>query len=65
MPPNAPADRGAAVGVWNLSRGTGPLGSLETGAVAGALGAPMAQVINAAAFLVVVAGAAPLQRTAR
>ena len=58
-------ERGTAVGIWNLSRGTGPLGSLETGAIAGAFGAPMAQVINASAFLIVVLGAALLQRKAR
>ncbi len=58
-------ERGAAVGVWNLSRGAGPLGNLETGAVAGALGTPMAQVINAGALLIVVAAAAWLQRFPR
>jgi len=58
-------ERGAAVGIWNLSRGTGPLGSLETGAVAAALGAPVAQVINAGVFLVVVIAAAVLQRAPR
>ncbi len=58
-------ERGTAVGIWNLSRGAGPLGNLETGAVAGALGAPMAQVINAGALLIVVAAAAWLQRIPR
>jgi len=58
-------ERGAAVGIWNLSRGAGPLGNLETGAVAGAIGAPLAQGINAAVLLVVVAAAAWLQRFPR
>ena len=59
------SERGAAVGIWNLSRGTGPLGSLETGAVAATLGAPVAQMINAGVFLVVVIAAALLQRVPR
>ena len=59
------SERGAAVGIWNLSRGAGPLGSLEVGVIAGSFGAPIAQVMNAGVFLVVVAVAALLQRDAR
>ena len=59
------SERGAAVGIWNLSRGAGPLGSLEVGVIAGSLGAPIAQIMNAGAFLVVVAVAALLQRNPR
>lgn len=40
------SQRGAAVGVWNLSRGMGPLGHLEIGAAASALGAAAALTIN-------------------
>lgn len=58
-------DRGAAVGVWNLSRGAGPLGNLEAGALAGAFGSPIAQAINASVMLAVVLGAAWLQRIPR
>ncbi len=39
-------ERGASVGVWNLSRGFGPLGQLEVGAIAGIAGASLALVIN-------------------
>lgn len=55
----------AAVGIWNLSRGAGPLGSVEIGAVAAAIGTPMAQMINAGVLLIVVAAAAWLQRIPR
>jgi MFS family permease len=58
-------ERGAAVGVWNLSRGAGPLGNLETGALAGSVGAPIAQAINASILLAVVLAAAALQRIPR
>ncbi len=46
--------RGAAVGVWNLSRGLGPLGHLEVGALAGVLGASLALTINGAAVFLIV-----------
>jgi MFS family permease len=39
-------ERGASVGVWNLSRGFGPLGQLEVGAIAGFAGASFALVLN-------------------
>jgi MFS family permease len=39
-------ERGASVGVWNLSRGLGPLGHLEVGAIAGAIGTSLALTIN-------------------
>src|SRR5439155_4905062 len=38
--------RGRAVGVWVLGIGSGPLGHLEMGWLVGALGAPMALLIN-------------------
>jgi MFS family permease len=47
--------RGAAVGVWNLSRGLGPLGHLEVGALGGLVGAAVAQTINGAAVILIVA----------
>lgn len=58
-------ERGAAVGIWNLSRGAGPLGNLEIGALAGTFGSPIAQAINASAMLAVVLAAAWLQRIPR
>jgi len=42
--------RGRAVGSWVFSIGTAPIGYLEVGAVAGALGAPEALLINGAAL---------------
>lgn len=42
--------RGAAVGAWNLSRGFGPLGQLEIGALAALLGVVATQAINGLAF---------------
>ena len=44
------AERGAAVGVWNLSRGFGPLGQLEIGALAATIGVAATQAINGLAF---------------
>ncbi len=46
--------RGAAVGVWNLSRGLGPLGHLEVGALAGVLGVSAALTINGTAVFLIV-----------
>jgi Na+/melibiose symporter-like transporter len=48
-------ERGASVGVWNLSRGLGPLGHLEVGALAGAIGASLALTINGGLIIIVVA----------
>ncbi len=42
--------RGAVVGVWNLSRGFGPLGQLEIGALAATIGVAATQAINGLAF---------------
>jgi hypothetical protein len=50
----ADADRGAAVGMWNLSRGFGPLGELEIGALATVVGVAATQAINGAAFAIIV-----------
>lgn len=47
-------ERGASVGVWNLSRGLGPLGHLEVGAIAGALGVSIALTINGSLIVLVV-----------
>ena len=44
------SERGAAVGVWNLSRGFGPLGQLEIGALATTIGVAATQAINGLAF---------------
>jgi len=44
------SERGAAVGVWNLSRGFGPLGQLEIGALAATIGVAATQAINGLAF---------------
>ena len=55
-------ERGAAVGVWNFSRGLGPLGSLEVGALATAFGAPLAQGINGVLFFVIMCSFALLYR---
>jgi sugar phosphate permease len=48
-------ERGASVGVWNLSRGLGPLGHLEVGALAGAISASLALTINGGFIVVIVA----------
>jgi MFS family permease len=47
-------ERGASVGVWNLSRGLGPLGQLEIGAVAGIAGASLALIINGSIIVAVI-----------
>ena len=44
------ADRGAVVGVWNLSRGFGPLSQLEMGLLGATVGVAATQAINGAAF---------------
>lgn len=44
--------RGRAVGVWILGIGSAPIGHLEMGAVAGALGVPAALLINGTLTLV-------------
>jgi len=41
--------------VWNLSRGLGPLGHLEVGALAGAIGVSIALTINGGLIVVTVA----------
>jgi MFS family permease len=48
-------ERGTSVGVWNLSRGLGPLGHLEVGALAGAIGTSLALTINGGLIIVIVA----------
>ncbi len=48
-------ERGASVGVWNLSRGLGPLGHLEVGAIAGAIGASLALTINGGLIIIIIA----------
>lgn len=50
----ADSDRGAAVGVWNLSRGFGPLGELEIGALATVIGVAATQAVNGVAFALIV-----------
>ena len=55
-------ERGAAIGVWNLSRGLAPIGDLEIGALAAALGPAAAQSINALAALSIVGAVVMLQR---
>jgi MFS family permease len=45
--------RGRAMGIWQLSIGFGPVGSIATGAIAAVLGAPDAVTINAAAIVVI------------
>lgn len=47
-------ERGASVGVWNLSRGLGPLGHLEVGALAGAISASLALTINGGLIVIIV-----------
>lgn len=54
------AQRGRAVGLWVLSLGSAPIGYLEMGALVGALGAPIALLINGA--LTVVSATALLVR---
>ena len=49
--------RGAAVGIWNLSRGFGPIGHLEIGALAAVIGVATTQAANGLLFLAVVAAA--------
>ncbi len=49
--------RGAAVGIWNLSRGFGPIGHLEIGALAAIIGVAPTQTANGLLFLAVVAAA--------
>ncbi len=58
-------ERGAAVGVWNFSRGLGPLGHLEVGALAAALGAPLAQGINGVLLFLIMGSFALLYRARR
>ncbi len=58
----ADSERGAAVGVWNLARGLGPLGNIEIGLIAATLGTPAAQMLNASLALVVVIMVVLLQR---
>ena len=48
------SDRGAVVGVWNLSRGVGPLGQLEVGALATVIGVAATQALNGAVFAIIV-----------
>jgi len=48
------SERGAVVGVWNLSRGFGPLGQLEIGVLAATIGVAASQAINGLAFAVTV-----------
>jgi MFS family permease len=47
-----PEQRGRAVGLWVLSIGSAPIGHLEMGALARALGVPTALVINGALTLI-------------
>lgn len=46
------ADRGSVMGVWNLSRGFGPLGQLEIGLLASTLGVVWTQTLNGTLFFV-------------
>lgn len=48
------SDRGAVMGIWNLSRGVGPLGQLEIGALAAVIGVATAQALNGGIFAVIV-----------
>ncbi len=48
------SDRGAVMGIWNLSRGVGPLGQLEIGALAAIIGVAAEQAFNGALFAVIV-----------
>ncbi|MFC2033880.1 MFS transporter [Chloroflexota bacterium] len=45
--------RGRAMGIWMMSMGFGPIGSLTIGAIASLLGAPLAVTINGAALIMV------------
>ena len=67
MQANVPnEERGRAMGSWAASIGLAPLGHLELGAVAGALGTPVALLINGAALAVIgVASAIGLPRIRR
>ena len=58
----ADTDRGAVVGVWNLSRGFGPIGELEIGALATVIGVAATQAINGATFALIVLAGVWLQR---
>lgn len=49
--------RGAAVGIWNLSRGFGPIGHLEIGVLAAVIGVSTTQATNGLLFLAVIAAA--------
>ena len=47
MQQNVPNEhRGTAMGSWVLSIGTGPVGHLGVGAIAGTYGAPFAMLLN-------------------
>lgn len=58
-------ERGAATGIWNLSLGLGLLGHLEIGALAGAVGAPLAQGTNGAILLLIIGGLALMYQNHR
>ncbi|MFC2034221.1 MFS transporter [Chloroflexota bacterium] len=45
--------RGRAMGIWEMSIGFGPIGSLTVGAIASLLGAPLAVTFNGTALIVV------------
>ena len=45
--------RGRAMGAWTLSLGAGPIGHVETGALAGLLGAGLTLTVNAGALVAV------------
>ncbi len=47
-------ERGAAVGIWNLSRGFGPLGEIEIGALGALIGVAATQAINGVVFATIV-----------
>ena len=50
----ADSERGAVVGVWNLSRGFGPFGQIGIGALAAAIGVAAAQAASGLAFVAIV-----------
>ncbi len=52
----ADMQRGRAMGIWQLSIGFGPVGSIATGAIAAVLRAPNAVTVNAAVIVLVFAG---------
>ena len=59
-------ERGRAMGAWSLSVGLGPMGHLGLGGMAGALGAPVALLINASVLTVAgLAAAIGLSRVRR